>query len=105
MRWLRCSMASRPSWIAKPSQIASVIGVMIASTTTIRRSRGEIRSQKSRALSVIADMAPSHALRGNRQAELLGAVLAGVCVAALDFFEALDLAELLNEQVDLLGRL
>src|SRR5256885_3983471 len=105
MRSLWASRTSRPSGIAKPSQIASVSGVTIASTTTSRRSRGEMRSQKSRALSVIVDMATSHALRGDRQAKLLGAVLAGVGVAALDFFEALDLLELGDQQIDLFRRL
>src|SRR5258707_131067 len=100
---LRASIVTRPSWIARPSQIASVIGAAMAAMMTRRRSRGEMRSQKSRALSVTVDIATSHALRRvDGQLELLHAVVAGLGRTATDFLvEALDLLELAHEQVDL----
>src|SRR5262249_49944515 len=93
-----------PSWIASPSHTASVSGAAIAAMMTSRRSRGEIRSQKSRARSVIVDIATSHALRIDGEPELLDAVVAGLRRAAVDFLEASDLLELADEKVDLLGR-
>src|SRR3978361_1648022 len=90
----------------RPSHKASVIGATIAPITTSLRSRGEMRSQKSRALSRMVDIATSHALRVNGEMELLHAVLAGLEVALRDLFvEAIDLLELADEQIDLLGRL
>ena len=73
-RSCRCDAPSRVEAVAgsrAPSHSASVIGTAIAAITTSRRSRGEIRSQKSRALSVIAHMATSHALRVDGELELL----------------------------------
>src|SRR4051812_171378 len=96
---LRASMASRPSWIANPSQSASVIGKTIAQITTSLRSRGEIRSQKSRVLSLMVDIVSlrslgSLALRSDRELELADAVFAALGRAAVDLFvEAFDLLE------------
>src|SRR5882672_8980142 len=82
---LRASIAPSPSWIARPSQIAIVIGAAIAAITTSRRSRGEMRSQKSRALSLAVDIATSHALRIDGEREFLLAVITGVGRAAIYF--------------------
>src|SRR4051812_5358176 len=100
---LRPSIADRPSWIDIPSQIASVIGTANAAITTSRRSRGEIRSQKSRALSESVDIVTSHAWRGDRQAELLDALGGGVGRTTRDVLEAWDLLELGDQQVHALA--
>src|SRR5688572_21322519 len=100
---LRSSIATSPSRIDSASQTAAAIGTPIDSTTMSMRSRGEIRSQKSRARSVIA-MATSHALRRNGELELLErSVVLGR--SARDVLEALDLLERGDQRVDLLARL
>src|ERR1700733_6247116 len=103
---LRTAIASRPSWIAKPSHSARVSGGATTNSTTRPRSRGEIRSQKSRARSVNADMvASSHALGNDVEVEpLRRRARAGILVidvAARDFLEAVDLLERFLDRVDL----
>src|SRR5262245_35663025 len=101
IRSLRVSIAVRPSLIEKPSQIATVIGAASPASTTSLRSRGEMRSQKSLARSVTADMATSHALCDDGELELL-AVLDVRARASRDLLEARDALERVLQEVELL---